>query len=443
MNSVESNADDKNVIEMKSRRVCIIGGGASGLACARVLASDEYRYEPTIFEQNSFIGGQWNYDIEGTSSTSAVYKNLKTNLPCSVMQFSDFPFPNDPPESYVGLKEMRDYLLAYAEKHQLEKYLLLNTTVDSVDETFTVTYTVQIKSEKELPTRLNQTLIEKNETYAIYSEPFDGICVANGHYSEVYIPSDIPGMGKQTFRIIHSRSYREPEAYRNQCVVVVGGSHSGIDICGELAPVARQVILSLKQENIAHFERVLNLLRESGKQICTDYASTSFSLVSSIESIDHDTVYFQDRTSVKPDLIIFATGYEFHMPFLQGKLQVDMDRLRRDRYLYPLYKQLFHADFPDGRLAFLAIPYRIVPFPLAEVQSHLIARVLSGKISLPTREKMLEEIDRSIIVHNRSYHYVNMIEYTKDLFELMNENNADFTSKFVIDNKRRIRKIEK
>jgi thioredoxin reductase len=428
---------------MKRCRICIIGGGASGLAAARVFASEDYQYEPTIFEQNSFIGGQWNYNPDGTSESTAVYKNLKTNLPCSVMQFSDFPFPNNHPESYVSLKEMQEYLIAYSEKYQLSKYILLNTKVDSIDETFTVIYTIPIKSDGELPKRVNQNLIEKNDNYAVYSEQFDAICVANGHYSEVYIPGDIPGLNQSTFPIIHARSYREPEPYRDQCIIVVGGSHSGIDICGELASVAKQVILSIKEENIEHFHGVLNLLRQSGKQLCTDYSSTTFSMVSSIDYIDKDTVYFKNQTSVKPDLIIFATGYDYRMPFLQGKLQVDLNRLLKNRYVYPLYKQLFHANFPDGTLSFLTIPYRIVPFPLAEIQSHLIARVLSGKISLPSREEMIYEIDQSLVSPNRSFHCVDMIKYTGSLFEIMNESNQYFNYKFVIDNQRRIRQVLK
>jgi hypothetical protein len=359
------------------------------------------------------------------------------------MQFSDFPFPNNHPESYVSLKEMQEYLIAYSEKYQLSKYILLNTKVDSIDETFTVIYTIPIKSDGELPKRVNQNLIEKNDNYAVYSEQFDAICVANGHYSEVYIPGDIPGLNQSTFPIIHARSYREPEPYRDQCIIVVGGSHSGIDICGELASVAKQVILSIKEENIEHFHGVLNLLRQSGKQLCTDYSSTTFSMVSSIDYIDKDTVYFKNQTSVKPDLIIFATGYDYRMPFLQGKLQVDLNRLLKNRYVYPLYKQLFHANFPDGTLSFLTIPYRIVPFPLAEIQSHLIARVLSGKISLPSREEMIYEIDQSLVSPNRSFHCVDMIKYTGSLFEIMNESNQYFNYKFVIDNQRRIRQVLK
>jgi hypothetical protein len=426
---------------MSCRRICIIGGGASGLGCARVLSSDEYNCEPTIFEQTSFIGGQWHYDPNGFSLTSAVYKNLKTNLPCSVMQFSDFPFPNNEPESYVSCKEMEEYLIAYAEKYQLFKYIVLNAKVDSIDDTFTVTYTVRITSENELPKRIYQKLLKKNDNYAVYSEQFDAICVANGHFSQVYIPSDIPGLHEQTFPIIHSRTYRDPEDYRDKCVIVVGGSHSGIDICGELAPVAKQVILSMKEENIEHFKGILNLLRLSGKQLCTDYLSTTFSIAPCIERIDKDTVYFKNQTSIKPDLIIFATGYDYRMPFLLGKLQVDQDRLFKNRYVYPLYKQIFHANFPDGTLSFIVIPYRVVPFPLAEVQSHLIARVLCGKISLPTREKMISEIDNSSLSHNYAYHLVDMIKYTRDLIEMMNESNTYFDYKFMIDNERRVRKI--
>ncbi|CAF2657090.1 unnamed protein product [Rotaria sp. Silwood2] len=421
---------------MKHYRVCIVGGGASGLACARVLASDDYDCEPTIFEKNPFICGQWHYDPDGTSETTAVYKALKTNLRCSVMQFSDFPFPNNEPESHVGYKEVEEYLMAYAEKHQLFKYIVLNAEVNSIDETFTVTYTVRLGTENEISKRPNQNLLEKNEHYAVYSEQFDAICVANGHYSQMYIPDDIPGLHSKTFPIHHSRSYREADHYRDKCVIVVGASHSGIDISGELALVAKQVILSMKEENQKDLELVLNQLQLSGKQLCTDYLSTTFSIEPPIERIDKDIVYFKNQTSIKPDLIIFATGYEYRMPFLQGKLQVDQNCLLKDHYVYPLYKQLFHADFPNGTLSFLAIPYRIVPFPLAEIQSHIVARVLCGKIFLPSRDEMIYEIDHSLLPRNRRYHYVNMINYTENLFEIMNESNKFFNYIFTIDNQR-------
>ena len=424
---------------MKRLRVCIVGGGASGLGCARVLVSDEYNCEPTIFEQNSFIGGQWNYDPDGLSETTAIYKNLRTNITCSLMQFTDFPFPNNEPESYVGWKEMQEYLIGFAEKYQLFKYILLNTKVISIDETFIVTYKVQ----NELPEHPYRNLLEKHENYFIYSEQFDAICVANGHFSEIYIPNNIPGLDSRTFPIIHSHRYREPHHYQDKCVIVVGASHSGADISGELAAVAKQVILSMKEENLKYFEDVISRLRLSGKQVCTDYLSSTFSIVSPIEYIDKETVYFANQTSIKPDLIIFATGYDYRVPFLQGNLQVDQNRLLRNRYLYPLYKQIFHANFPNGTLSFLCIPYRILPFPLAELQSHLIARVLCGYITLPSPNEMIYQIDNLSLPHDRTYHCVNMNDYVEDLLKMMSASDKNFPYKFTIDYQRCLRKIPK
>ena len=357
------------------------------------------------------------------------------------MQFTDFPFPNSEPESYVGCQEMEDYLLAYTEKHQLKKYVCFNTKVNSIDETFTVIYTTRLDGETEAPERPPRVLVSRTNDEVVYSEKFDAVCVANGHYSEVYIPNEIPGLHQQTFPIQHSRTYRDPEPYRGKCVIVVGASHSGIDICGELAPVARKVILSMKEENINNFQLVLNMLRQSGKRLCTDYLSSTFSFAPPIERLEKDTVHFPNQTSVQPDLIIFATGYQHQMPFLQGRLQVDQGRLSKYRYVYPLYKQLFHADFPRGELSFLTIPYRIIPFPLAELQSHIIARVLCGQVQLPSREQMICEIDSLRLPQNRAYHCVNMIEYTEDLLELISESDRYFNYKFTIDSQRRVRKI--
>jgi thioredoxin reductase len=342
-------------------------------------------------------------------------------------------------ESYVGYKEMYDYLLAYADKHQLMQYVRFNTKVISIDDTFTVTYRSSTDTNDNVSMSDNRIVIEKTDEYIVYAQQFDAICVANGHYSEVYMPDNIRGQETHTFPICHSRVYRTSEPYRNQCVVVVGASHSGIDICGELVHVAKQVVLSMKSDNEENLQLVLRTLRLNGKSVCTDYLSSSFSIVPPIDHIDHRTVYFENQTSIEPDSMIFCTGYQYRMSFLHGKLQVDQHRLLNNRYV--LFKQMFHADFSSGQLSFLAIPYRIVPFPLAELQSHLVARVLSGQICLPEREQMINEIDDACLPRNRTYHCVDMIEYTKNLLDLMNESNRYYPYRFTIDDQRRLRKI--
>jgi cation diffusion facilitator CzcD-associated flavoprotein CzcO len=57
-----------------------------------------------------------------------MYKNMRTNLAKEVMAFPDFPFPACP-ESFVHHTKVLDYLEAYAQRFQLQKYIRFNTKV--------------------------------------------------------------------------------------------------------------------------------------------------------------------------------------------------------------------------------------------------------------------------------------------------------------------------
>jgi cation diffusion facilitator CzcD-associated flavoprotein CzcO len=53
-------------------------------------------------------------------------------------------------------------------------------------------------------------------------------------------------MDKWSRRHLHSHSYRTPDSFEDQVVVVVGCHASGVDIALELGTVARQVHISVK-----------------------------------------------------------------------------------------------------------------------------------------------------------------------------------------------------
>jgi hypothetical protein len=61
-------------------------------------------------------------------------------------------------------------------------------------------------------------------------------------------------------------------------------------------------------------------------------------------------------------------------------------------------------------LSFLGLPFKVAPFPQFELQAKLVARVLSGKAVLPTREEMersMEARDREMAasgVPTRHFH---------------------------------------
>ena len=83
------------------------------------------------------------------------------------------------------------------------------------------------------------------------------------------------------------------------------------------------------------------------------------------------------------DAIMLCTGYAYSFPFLAPTDPTIKDAGIR---ALPLYQYLFHTQHPT--LAFVETPEKIVPFPLAESQAAVIARVWSGRLDLPSPHKM-------------------------------------------------------
>ncbi|CAF4099638.1 unnamed protein product [Rotaria sordida] len=124
-----------------------------------------------------------------------------------------------------------------------------------------------------------------------------------------------------------------------------------------------------------------------------------------------------------------------------GNLRVDSRE--NHHYLYPLFKHIFHVNYPNGTLAFINIPFGVAAFPFAEIQSHFIGRVLRGEVQLPTKDVMMSEVDNPLLPQNRRYHFVNMIEYVRTLLEMMKQSDKNYSYIFTIDDERRFHKIIK
>lgn len=98
------------------------------------------------------------------------------------------------------------------------------------------------------------------------------------------------------------------------------------------------------------------------------------------------TVNYQDyhdnsnsKQLLNLDAVIFATGYLFSFPFLP----FEKDTIIVDgQNVTGLYKWMFYMKNPT--LSFVGLPIRVVPMPLMQSQSTVIARVLSQRIPLPS-----------------------------------------------------------
>ena len=105
-------------------------------------------------------------------------------------------------------------------------------------------------------------------------------------------------------------------------------------------------------------------------------------------------VQFSDGRAEKDvDAVVFCTGYFYSYPFLSK----DLDLVSDGRRTQHVYKQIFHNIHPT--LAFLALPQKIIPFPIAECQAAIVARIWSNRLQLPSNEER-DQWEESV-VHER------------------------------------------
>lgn len=203
------------------------------------------------------------------------------------------------------------------------------------------------------------------------TETFDAVFVCAGHYSDPHIP-DIPGIQHFKGTVLHSHSYKFPEAFAGQSIVVLGAKASGVDISMELAKVGCQVTLSHRGPRLAF--PLPSRIRESSTMV-------------SIQ--DDSSVLFEDGSVGEADVLIFCTGYNFKYPFLDSaELGVDIQQ----QVMSPLYRYMMPPAFPS--LFFIGVCKLICPFPNFNCQVQFALAVLDGTVPLPSQAQMEKEVQQ-------------------------------------------------
>ena len=197
------------------------------------------------------------------------------------------------------------------------------------------------------------------------------VCICR-HYFIPHVP-DIPGLTNFPGKVIHSHVYREPELYSDETVLVVGAGPSGRDLLVDLANHAKCVLFCNR-----------------GKPLQCELPKNSELLPAINEVYQDGVVVFEDDRKRKVDSIILATGYLYSFPFLSEDSGIQVPEGQR---VFPLYKHTINAVHPS--MAFIGIPFGILPFPLFDLQVRLMISVWSGEKSLPSTEEMIKDIDET------------------------------------------------
>ncbi|MCL7042506.1 hypothetical protein MKW94_002605 [Papaver nudicaule] len=365
---------------MVSRKVAVIGAGAAGLAASRELRREGHAV--VVFERSDRVGGVWLYNSNVESDPlgldpsraiihSSLYESLRTNLPREVMGFRDYPFvaqvkDGRDPRRYPHHSEVLHYLEDFANHFGLLELIQFETEV---------IYVGLLVEEEELKNNWVVRSKKKGEvsSSSVAHDVFDAVVVCCGHFTQPNI-AEIPGIDAWPGKQLHSHSYRVPEPFSGQVVLVIGNKASAADISKEICTVAKEVHVASRSTNIIPTKM---------------FGSNNVWHHSMVKCAHEDgTLAFLDGSLVCVDVIVHCTGYKYNFPFLDISNTVTVD----DNRVGPLYKHIFPPKLAPG-LSFIGIPLMALPIPTFELQSNWVAGVLSGRISLPSEDEMIEDVE--------------------------------------------------
>jgi dimethylaniline monooxygenase (N-oxide forming) len=387
-------------------QIAVLGAGSSGLAAMKALREQGLGFEG--FERGSDVGGLWRY--ENDNGLSAAYASLRTNVSRPRMQYPSYAMPKSYGD-FPSHSEMSAYLGAYADAHGLRESIRFRTRVERIEPAADDGWWISLEDGSR--------------------SQYGAVVVATGLFWSPTRPS-YPGSFDGTAS--HSHQYRTPEPYAGHRVLVVGAGQSAAEIAVEVSTIAERTFMSLRSPvhviprwigrrpydasdvaplnllpwpllNVIYSARVTRALgpRPASWPLATRRLLEGIPIVSSdllpavqrgdvvvkpaIDRLSGKRVRFADGSEERVDRIVYATGYRISLPYLSSSL---VSAEGRD---FPLYRRIVPVELPGLYFAgFVDAPGGLLP--VVETQGRWIAAAITGRLRLPTPERMWQATEQ-------------------------------------------------
>ncbi|KFZ29897.1 monooxygenase [Pseudidiomarina atlantica] len=333
----------------------VIGAGPMGLCTVRRLLEQDL--EVIGLEAHSDVGGLWDID----SPTSTMYDSAHLISSKRMTEFKDFPMA-DHVATYPKHDEMRQYFRDYAKHFDLKKHYRFNSWVERV--------------EPEADQQWRVVYRQHDTTHEIIAS---NVLLANG---TLHHPNVVNFDGAFKGEMLHSSDYRNPALFADKRVLIIGCGNSGCDIAVDAVHRAKSVDMAvrrgyyflpkfvagrpidtlggkvklplrLKQKVDGLLVRLL-----SGKPSSYGLPDPDYKMYEShpvintlflhhighgditvrpdIKKLVPNGVEFVDGKRAQYDLILQATGYKLHYPF------IDSEHLNWQGHAPQLYLNVFN-----------------------------------------------------------------------------------------------------
>ena len=324
-------------------QIALIGAGPSGLAGARAMQKAGVAFQG--FEAWSDVGGLWN--IENPRST--VYESAHLISSKTTTEFSEFPMPVGTPD-YPGHAALLQYFRAYAEHFGLKKHFRFGTRV------------LKVEPVSDAPDTLWRVTVQAAGGAEETAE-YKGVVIANGTLAEPNLPKFD---GQFDGELLHTSAYKSPTQFTGKCVLIVGAGNSGCDIAVDAVHYAQSIDLSVRRgyyfvpkyvfgvpaDIVGGKLRLPPWLKQkidstilkwfTGDPVRFGFPKPEYKMYEShpvvnslilyhlghgdariradVARLDGRTVHFKDGSSGEYDMVLCATGYQLHYPFIDDAL---------------------------------------------------------------------------------------------------------------------------
>ncbi|WP_035834244.1 flavin-containing monooxygenase [Jonesia quinghaiensis] len=287
----------------------VIGAGQSGLATAHHLKNRGIDH--VVIDSSPKPGGSWPH----------YYDSLTLFSPARFSALPGLPFPGNP-ERYPHRDEVVDYLTEYTDRLATDiRYGHRVVSITSADSEL-----IAATAEHEIQARR--------------------VIVASGSFTNPHIPS-LHGVESFTGQVLHAAQYRTPQTFAGTRVAVVGAGNSAIQIAAELAAVSdvsvysRQPIRWQRQRFAGRdlhwwltysgvdrsriaarfLAQAVPVLDDGRYRAFFDQGTVAWHPM--FTRIEGEDLIGADGHRRSVDVLLFATGYRPHVPFLDGTPAVD------------------------------------------------------------------------------------------------------------------------
>lgn len=325
------------------QQIALIGAGPSGLAGARCLQKHGIPFQG--FEAHGEVGGLWNIG----NPRSTVYESAHLISSKRMTEFLEFPMPEHVAD-YPSHRELLDYFRAFADHFGLNAHYRFHTRV------------LTAEPESDAPDTLWRLTTQTGDA-APETALYKGVVIANGTLAEPSRPRFEGSFGGE---IWHTAQYKSATQLTGKRVLIVGAGNSGCDIAVDAVHHARSIDISVRRGYYFVPKYVFGRPADSvggkitlppwlkqridstilkwftGDPVRFGFPKPAYRMYEShpvvnslilyhighgdvrvradVARLDGHTVHFKDGRSGEYDLILTATGYKLHYPFIDHAL---------------------------------------------------------------------------------------------------------------------------